>query len=442
MRITIIAIGSRGDVQPYVALSRGLVAAGHTVCLATHAVFEKFVVSYGIHFMAIDDEPTGFFQGKDGVKLLEASNNAFLFVYRLRAYLAPRMDLYMQRSLEASRDADVIISTYMSFLIAYSIAEKLRCRLIASFLQPSMLPTTAFPEPSAPWLPQHPVQMGQIINEQSHLGSGKVFWHFFTPAVNRARQRLYGLPPLPSESLYATLPQHVDLILLGYSPLLLAKPDDWADNIEVTGFWPLEAPRKWEPAPQLVDFIQAGPPPVYIGFGSMISQQPQRTLDLAFRSLVLSGQRGIILTARETLFEQWWSKNIYISNGAPHDWLFPQMSAIVHHAGAGTTAASLRAGVPSIPVYHIADQQFWGTLAARAGAAHKPLSRHLLTPRQLARSIQTVLEDQAMRHSARQIAYRLRQEDGIQQAIQAIDRHLSDMLMPAQTQRNTGIRRV
>ncbi|GCE21402.1 glycosyltransferase [Dictyobacter kobayashii] len=170
MHITIITIGSRGDVQPYIALSRELLKAGHRVRLATHAAFEKLISDYDLDFYAIDDDPQAMFQGPEGLKLLDANANAFLFAYRLRQYLTPRMDLYMQRSLEACQDADMIFSSYMSFLIAYSVAEKLQRRLVATFLQPSLVPTDAFPEPTAPWLPQHPEKVGKVINEQSHLG--------------------------------------------------------------------------------------------------------------------------------------------------------------------------------------------------------------------------------------------------------------------------------
>ncbi|GCE07174.1 glycosyltransferase [Dictyobacter aurantiacus] len=432
MHITIIAIGSRGDVQPYMALSQELLRAGHQVRLATHTAFEKLIDSYGLNFYPIDDEARELFEGDEGTRLLNAQSNAFLFAYRLRQYLTPRMDLYMQRSLEACQDADVIFSSYMSFLIAYSVAEKLQRRIVATFLQPSLLPTREFAEPTSPWLPRWPEHIRKTFNEQSHLAAGRFFWYLFSPAVNSGRQRLYQLPPLPKESLYATLPEHVDLILLGYSPLLLPRPQDWSEKIQVTGFWTLEAAPGWQPDAELVEFLQAGPPPVYIGFGSMSSQRPARTLELSIKALQRAEQRGIILANRETLGEQRLTPDIYVTNGAPHDWLFPRMSLVVHHGGAGTSAASLRAGVPSLTVYHISDQRFWGNLVASAGAGLPPMSRRWLTARRLAHAIQSTQADPDLRQRARALGNQLRQERGNDQAIRALQQHLMPPLIHEQ----------
>ncbi|GCE21401.1 hypothetical protein KDK_52010 [Dictyobacter kobayashii] len=155
----------------------------------------------------------------------------------------------------------------------------------------------------------------------------------------------------------------------------------------------------------------------------MGSQRPTRTLELAVKALARAGQRGIILTDKATLIEQRLSEQIYITNGVPHDWLFPQMSAIVHHGGAGTSAASLRAGVPSITVYHISDQQFWGKLVANVGAGPRPIRRRWLTAGKLARTIQRVLANTAMQQQASAIGHQMRQEQGTIRAIQALEQH-------------------
>jgi sterol 3beta-glucosyltransferase len=421
MRITILAIGSRGDIQPYMALSKGLSSAGHSVRLATHTAFATLVRSHDIDFFPLDDEPHEFFQTDRGRASLNGNTNAFVYLYRLVRMLDPLIDGYMERCGEACKDADSIIVTYLSFLLGYSLAERLKKPLVATFLQPSLLPTKAFPEPTAFRLPQRPQSFGETLNYQSHLGAGTIFWKLFTPAVNRARKSIYHLPPLPKESLFATLPEHVALILYGYSTQLLSKPDDWGETTHVTGFWMLEHAQVWHPEPDLIDFLQSGPPPVYIGFGSMSSYHPGDTLRIAQETLLHTGQRGIILVEKDYMREQKISEQIYVTNGVPHDWLFPRMSVIIHHGGAGTTAASLLAGKPTIVVSHIVDQQFWGDRIAFLGVGPRPLSRRHLSAGKLEKALHSVIGNEDMKRKAEEVGKRLREENGVEQAVCAIN---------------------
>ena len=421
MRITILAIGSRGDIQPYIALSKGLSNAGHRVRLATHAAFATLVRSHAIEFFPLDDEPREFFQTDRGRASLHGNANAFVYLYRLVRMMDPLIDGYMERSGEACKDADCILVTYMSFLLGYSLAETFKKPLVATFLQPSLLPTKAFPEPSALYLPQRPHSLGETLNYQSHLGAGTLFWKLFTPAVNRARKNMYHLPPLPKEAVFATLPEHVALILYGYSTHLLPRPDDWDRRTCVTGFWMLEHTHGWQPEADLIDFIHAGPAPIYIGFGSMSSHHPGETLRIAQKTLLRTGQRGIVLLEKDSMRAQKLSEQVYITNDVPHDWLFPHMSVIIHHGGAGTTAASLMAGKPTIVIPHIVDQQFWGERVALLGAGPRPISRRRLSVRTLQRVLLSVLGNEEMKNKAEEIGTYLRQENGVEQAIDAMN---------------------
>jgi sterol 3beta-glucosyltransferase len=421
MRITILAIGSRGDIQPYIALSKGLSDAGHRVRLATHAAFATLVQSHAIEFFPLDDEPREFFQTNRGRASLNGNTNAFVYLYRLVRMMDPLIDGYMERSGEACKDADCIMVTYMSFLIGYSLAETFKKPLVATFLQPSLLPTKAFPEPSALYLPQRPQSLGETLNYQSHLGAGTLFWKLFTPAVNRARKRLYQLPSLPKEAPFATLPGHVALILYGYSAHLLSKPDDWGATTHVTGFWMLEHAQTWQPEADLLDFIQAGPAPIYIGYGSMSSHHPDDILRIAQKALLRTGQRGIVLLEKDYMRAQKLSEQVYIINEVPHDWLFPRMRIIIHHGGAGTTAASLMAGKPTIVIPHIVDQQFWGERVALLGAGPRPISRRHLSARILEKVLLSVLGNEEMKNKAEDVGECLRKENGVEQAIRAIN---------------------
>ncbi len=420
MRVTVIAIGSRGDVQPYLALSQGLIEAGYTVRLATHAEFETLAREYTIPFFPLDDGMQAFLQPERVRKVLDAGENVFLFVYRLARFYDPLVTTYMQRCWGACQDADVIIVAPLSFLIGYSIAERVNKPLVATFLQPTLLPTKFLPEAGAPPLPQWPPLIGNLFNYHSHLMADAIFWRLFTPAVNRARQQVYHLPPLPKKSLFASLPHVVDLILCAYSPLVIPRPPDWGETTQLTGFWSLGAPSGWQPDPSLVAFLASGPPPIYVGFGSWSPHRPDETLDLVKKALSLAKQRGVILIERTQGSDQRRSDTLYVTNGVPHEWLFPRMQAIVHHGGAGTTAASLRAGVPTIIVPHAVDQQFWGERVAKLGVGPKPVARRHLSTYKLADLLTAVGRNQDMQRRAQEVGPALRKENGVGQAVQAI----------------------
>jgi sterol 3beta-glucosyltransferase len=425
MRITIIALGSRGDVQPWIALGKGLVKEGHAVRLATHLAMASLVTAYGIEFSALDDEPAGFFETPGGQRLYEAHGNAFRFASRLARYLAPSVDTYMQRSLDACADADVIVASHVSLLIGYSVAEKLDRPLIVTFLFPTFLSTTAFPEVTSFTLPQRPRFLGQALNQLSHVAARRVFWRLFTPAVNQARQRVAHLPPLPGKPVVLNaLPDHADLILLCYSSLLLPRPPEWDETVQITGFCTLNPPENWQPDPQMVDFLQAGPAPIYIGFGSMSSGRFEETFQMTVAALTELKQRGIILVSSEYMSDHRFSEQIYVTTGVPHEWLFPQMSAIVHHGAPGTTAVSLAAGKPTLVIPHNPDQYFWGARIAALGIGPKPLLRARLSARKLAARLAQTLEDQAMRQKAAALGEKLRQENGVAQAISSLKQKL------------------
>ncbi len=416
MHITILAIGSRGDIVPYIALSQGLMSAGHTVRLATHQAFAELVRSYNIPFFALDDEPQEIFQTDVGEKLLAQGSNPYRFAQRFAQWLAVRTPLYMQRSQEACQDADVIVVAFISLMIGYTLAEKYKKKLVMTLLQPTLLSTADLPEPTSPWLPQKPPLLGKALNRLSHMMAQYYTGLLFLPAANAARKSLYNLPPL-SRSFYASLPNITDLVLCAYSPLLVPRPADWRENIHVTGFWTLKHQEAWRPESDLVAFLQAGSAPIYIGFGSMNPYRPAETIAVVETALRQIGQRGILLVDKDISPSQKHSDILYLTNGVAHDWLFPQMQAIVHHGGAGTTAASLSAGVPTIIVPSISDQWFWGYQVARVGVGPRPISRKSLTTQRLVERLNTALHNQGMRQRAKEMGERIRNENGVEQGV-------------------------
>jgi sterol 3beta-glucosyltransferase len=194
------------------------------------------------------------------------------------------------------------------------------------------------------------------------------------------------MPPLSSRQRYP--------VLYGYSPAVLPKPEDWDDSLHVTGYWFLDSPSDWQPPAALVDFLKAGPPPVYAGFGSMAGSDPDALSAMVVEALARVKQRGILASGWGGLAHANLPDHVIAVESVPHDWLFPQMAAVVHHGGAGTTATGLRVGVPSIVVPFLADQFFWGQRVAQLGVGSNPIPRQQLTVQRLAAAIDGVVNDQ------------------------------------------------
>jgi sterol 3beta-glucosyltransferase len=235
-------------------------------------------------------------------------------------------------------------------------------------------------------------------------------------AVDVQTRRALGLPRAPLFGPYRALSQANAPVLYGYSQHVLPRPADWDTNTHVTGYWFLDAPSDWAPPADLVAFLRAGPPPVYIGFGSMGSRNPEATTRLALDALARAGQRGVLASGWGGLSQADLPESVYMLKSAPHSWLFPHMAAVVHHGGAGTTAAGLRAGVPSAIVPFFGDQPFWGARVAALGVGPSPLPRKRLTAEGLAAAITQAACDDAMRARAAALGEKIRAEDGAARA--------------------------
>ena len=211
-------------------------------------------------------------------------------------------------------------------------------------------------------------------------------------------------------------------ILAGWSPTVLPRPDDWGHHQTVCGYWYLESDSGWRPPDDLVEFLAAGPPPVCVGFGSMSAKSPDASLRLLSRAFKIAGLRGVLLTG--------WSgvtrpkdvgEDLYVMPEAPHGWLFPKVAVTVHHGGAGTTAAGLRAGVPAVTVPHFADQAFWGSRVAGLGCAPPAIPRRRLTAENLAAALSVATSDVQMAGRARAIGRQIRSERGVERAVERFE---------------------
>ncbi len=186
-------------------------------------------------------------------------------------------------------------------------------------------------------------------------------------------------------------------MLSAYSPSIIPHPADWPDSVHITGYFFADTQADWQPSPELEAFLEAGDPPVYIGFGSMAGRDPEQFARLILEALAKSGQRGLLLTGWGGLHPESVPDNVFVVDSAPHSWLFPRMAAVVHHGGAGTTAEGLRAGVPSVIVPFILDQPFWGARIKALGLGPDPIPQKNLTADRLANAIKLAVTNSDMK---------------------------------------------
>jgi sterol 3beta-glucosyltransferase len=431
MNIKIFASGSRGDVQPYVALGRGLQAVGHRVTVLGASDFANLVRSHELDFVATSESLEAFAQqlqveGGNMVKILAAQAKAAQELARRAA----------AEGLAACRDADLILGGLGGIFTGVAIAEKLGIPFIEAYLYP-FAPTRAFPSVLTP-LPQTPLT--SWANGLTHQLARQMMWQSFRGADSKARSEVLDMPRSPLWGPFGWLEEHSPLVLYGYSPAVLPAPADWDTRSHVTGYWFLDPAADWRPQPELLDFLAAGPPPVYIGFGSMASREPRETAEMALEALRRTGQRGVLYAGWGGLHKEDLPGNVFMVGSTPHSWLFPRMVAVVHHGGAGTTAAGLAAGVPSVVTPFFADQPFWAQRVYDLGVGPKPVPRRKLTAENLAASIQAAVSDNVMRERAAALGARIQAEDGVGAAVALIEQAMRNRPVPGSPQnRHTNL---
>lgn len=415
MKIAIIALGSQGDVQPYIALGKGLQHAGHAVRLITHENYEKSVRSHGLEFWPMQGNVQEFMESPKVRELLEKGN--FLAINAYTSKEAQRVALlWAKAGLEACRGVDVIVAGVGGLFVGLAIAEKLDLPMIQAHVFP-FTPTTAFP---AALYPPSIAKLGPGANRITHQMFQQVMWQGMRVADNTSRQQVLDLPTVPFFGPYGSGRLNRHPVIYGFSPSVIPEPNDWK-SVRVTGYWFLESAPDWTPPPALEAFLQNGAPPVYIGFGSMGSRNPEQTSQLVLGALEKTKQRAIMQSGWGGLGKDNLPENVHTISSVPHTWLFPRVAAVVHHGGAGTTAAGLGAGVPSVIIPFFGDQHFWGERAARLGVGPQPIPRKQLTADRLAQAIQQAVTDQPLRQRASELGSRIRAEDGIGNAVAVID---------------------
>jgi UDP:flavonoid glycosyltransferase YjiC (YdhE family) len=409
-------------VQPFVALGLGLRAAGHNVIIAAAEDYREIVEPYSLTFAPLVGSIRDFMDRQMIYGMLDDAENPIRFIAGMMETVRPLIVRLISDIYAACRDADALFVSTLGYYGGYDVAEALDIPVYVTHLHPNV-PTRAYPHVFLPHLPPWLPSLARTrYNLLGHWLTEAAYWAFILEPLNEARREVLARPPLLPLDIIDRIRHPLRPVLHAYSPLLTRTPPDWVHDVHVTGYWFVdEEPPGWSPDPGLVDFLEAGEPPVYVGFGSnLVGRDPDSITRLILGALERTGLRGIIMSGWGDLGNIDLPATVYKVESVPHSWLFPQVCAVVSHCGAGTLGATLRAGVPPITIPFFGDQLFWSARVARLGLGPAPIPRRDLTEDGLVAAIEQALSDATMRGRAALIGRLIRQERGVDNTLQAL----------------------
>ncbi|OAA81945.1 UDP-glucose:sterol glycosyltransferase [Akanthomyces lecanii RCEF 1005] len=422
MKITCLTIGSRGDVQPYIALCKGLLAEGHKPRIATHAEFQGWVESHGIEFAKVEGDPAELMR-----LCIENGTFTLAFLREANATFRGWLDELLDSAYTACEGSDLLIES-PSAMAGIHIAEKLGIPYFRAFTMP-WTRTRAYPH--AFIMPEH--KMGGAYNYMTYVMFDNIFWKATAQQVNRWRNKTLGLP---NTSLEKMQPNKVPF-LYNFSPCVVAPPLDFSDWIRITGYWFLDEEDKYTPPKELADFIQQarddGKKLVYVGFGSIIVNDPVKMTKEVIDAVLKADVRCILSKgwsdrissnedpSKKRPEEPEMPPEIHVIKSAPHDWLFKQIDAAAHHGGSGTTGASLRAGLPTIIRPFFGDQYFFASRVEDLGVG---VWVKKWGTQSFGRALWEVTRNERMIVKAKVLGEQIRKDHGVDTAIQSIYRDM------------------
>ena len=437
LSIVVMVVGSRGDVQPFIPIGRRL-AERHRVRIATHREFRTMVEQAGLEFYPLAGDPHELmeYMVKTGGRIIPTRLDQIVEdVPKKRAMIAEILASTWRACTEADPDrpnapafrADAILANPPSYGHIHC-AEALHVPLHMIFTMP-WSPTCAYPHPFSGFDPgqHHPVK-----NFLSYSLVDLLIWSGIGDLVNAFRQDTLKLSPLALVDGPALLEDNEVPFTYLWPAALVPKPADWGPNIDLANFTFHEQAHTYEPPGALVDFLAAGEAPIYVGFGSVGVEDPTAITRSIFTALEKAGARGIVSEGWAHLGSETVPPNVFLIGDCPHDWLFPRCRAVCHHGGAGTTAAGLRAGLPTVVVPFFGDQFFWGQTVADAGAGPEPIPIARLDDSTLTAAFDACRRPQ-MRERAQALGARLRETDGVELVVRSIYRQLPAAAMRCPT---------
>ncbi|WP_116135382.1 glycosyltransferase [Trinickia diaoshuihuensis] len=422
MKFTVATYGTEGDTRPLAALCRALIDAGHEArLLADRATLHSAQALHVPCAPLSGDIKQALLPGESLGALIKKRSGAQATANALAAIANANTAAWMREVKEAAEDSDAVIMSALASFVGLSVAEHLRIPAIGV----SMIPITPTQEFASPFL--RPGAVPGFMNRMSHTFVNGMIWRAFRRATNAARVDVCSLAPRRRN--WTDHP-----ILYGVSRTLLPQPADWPAQAIVCGQWtsPLPTDAQWSPPESLSAFLQAGEPPIYVGFGSMAGFDQARLLPALIEAI--GGRRTVFYPGWSGIDASRLPSNFCVVGETPHAWLFPRVALVVHHGGSGTTHSATRAGKPSVVVPFAGDQCFWADRLHRLGVAAPAVDGNAPSARSFARAIEFGLLSETQR-CARQLGDAMRQEDGTRAAVEAIER----LAEAGQELRNVGI---
>jgi UDP:flavonoid glycosyltransferase YjiC (YdhE family) len=420
MKIAILAVGSQGDVRPSAALGAGLVAAGHQVRLATLNAFKGLAASCGLDFSPVDIDPFEFIRGDIGQSWMKSSDKPHQLALGFSRAAGAVIQRLNDDALAGCRGYDALLYNVPLSISGHTIAEALGIPGIPTSAAPYH-PTRDFPSLFTPSLP---LRFGAARRFSGSVAF-QVLWQIFRSHMNKWRRSQPGLRRLPVRNPLRAMARKGLPWLYGFSPSVIPMPRDWPEEAVICGYWFTAPDTTWQPPAALLDFLRAGPPPVYVGFGSMVGSDPDQTLTTVLGAVRAAGVRAIFASGWGGMQHESLPDFVFPVESVPHDWLFPQVAAAVHHGGAGTTAATLRAGIPSVVVPYFYDQFFWGQRLEQLGVGSRPVAQRNMTADLLADAIRAVVNTPEIAKRSREIAGQIAREKGVETAVAVVEHYLS-----------------
>ncbi|HEY9854469.1 MAG TPA: glycosyltransferase [Stenomitos sp.] len=412
MKFTLQAFGSAGDIRPLIALGGGLRAAGHDVLVLTTPIdnqdYAPLCLGLGVAHRQV---PSSMTLSQATIQDIARLKNGLTMLKRtFEETFLPFVDEMYRVALEACRESDALVS-HFSLYSAKAAAIQAGKPHISVTYWPGSLPSLHLPIEHPLWGPLFNPLIGKVL---------EVAFDSFLKRDMTALWERAGLKPPAHVYPHALFSDELNLIPA--SPLLWQAPPDWSPAHQLCGFFEMpDAAEAWEMPPTLRDFLAEGEAPIYFTFGSMQHIYPEAMRDLFLETARLLGARAIVQTNRVPTGTR--VGEVYFLDKVPHQRIFEHCRLIVHHGGAGTTQAAIRAGRPSVIVAFNEEQVFWGKKLAQQGLSPSPLRYQKTTAPQLAGAVRQASE--SMRSKAEALGHAMREEKGIATAVQLIETHLT-----------------
>lgn len=419
--------GTRGDIQPFIALGKALINAGHEVHLCAPSSYEDWITAHGLDYHYMNNEFIELVHSEAGRRIMDQASNfigtAKLFL-EMSKKIKPLQKQVMDECYEAAvRTQPDLLLVHPKTIGQFFVAEKMNIRAAAVWPMPAAIPTREFPQ-----MFLTTKDLGGPLNRFSYTLTLQILTGLAQGYVTEwARARL-GMkrPPRFTNLFLRPINGRPTVQFHAYSSHLVPDPPDWPSHLyRTTGYWFLDESMDYSPPQDLQKFLSNGPPPIYAGFGSMAGRRGKEIACALVEAVEKVGCRALLSTGWGGLEISDSHPLIHILEGAPHHWLFPKMAAAIHHGGAGTTASSLRAGLPTLICPFLGDQPFWGRKVAQSGAGPSPIKQKKITAHRLAAAIDQMLHDQTMREKARALGEKIRAEKGTENAVREIEKLLA-----------------